>query len=205
MATETKPNEPVMGTEGEHDFTIEELREQLRIEKEEKERLRVSLKKTSDEDGRKRRRLEEIETEKEKQQAASGTDLERATRERDAERKRADEAEGRYKEAERLRDAQTIDREIERNALKAGFEYPDFAPNLVDRRNISIDEDTGRVVGAKEAVDRLAKERPALLTAKRGGGTPTRDQTPTRPGTTQQTDAPNPPQRRPFGTNTQRM
>ena len=205
MATETKPNEPVMGTEGEHDFTIEELREQLKIEKEEKERLRASLKKTSDEDARKRRRLEEIETEKEKQQAASGTDLERAIRERDAERKRADEAEGRTKESEGLRDAQMIDREIERNALKAGFEYPDFAPNLVDRRNISIDEDTGRVVGAKEAVERLAKDRPALLTTKRGGGTPTRDQTTPRSGTAQPATPQNPSPRRPFASNTQRM
>jgi hypothetical protein len=46
---------------------------------------------------------------------------------------------------------------------------------MIDRDMVEIDPDTGKVKGAKEAVEKLFKERPGLGGAKRGGGTPLRD------------------------------
>jgi hypothetical protein len=45
---------------------------------------------------------------------------------------------------------------------------------MLPRGEVELDED-GKVIGAKAAVEKLAKDRPGLVTASRGGGTPPRD------------------------------
>jgi hypothetical protein len=42
---------------------------------------------------------------------------------------------------------------------------------MLARGDVEVDED-GKVIGAKAAVEKLAKDRPGLVTATRGGGLP---------------------------------
>jgi hypothetical protein len=176
------PEAPVMGAEGNKpavkpapEPTIEELREQLDVERAEKERLKVANKKVSDEDSRKRRRLEELEKADEERQSANLGEVEKLKRAEATALHRAEAAEKRAEESAKIADAERMDREVERCAQKLNFKYPHIVPSLVDRRSITVDEDTGRLLGVKEAVDRIAKEMPDLLNAGRAGGTPARD------------------------------
>jgi hypothetical protein len=80
--------------------------------------------------------------------------------------------EGRVAELERESTALRIAHQVEREAQKAGFLYPEDVPKLVDASRIEVEPETGRILGVKEAVERLAKDRPGLLAAPRGGGSP---------------------------------
>ena len=68
-----------------------------------------------------------------------------------------------------------IDVAVEREAGAVGFLYAEDVPKLIDRDVIAVEDETGRILGVKEAVASLAKRRPELLNARRGAGTPPRD------------------------------
>lgn len=144
------------------------------------DRLRSSLRETNRKATADRLRKEELEREREEREAAKLSDEERRSRElrATAERNATLEREAEALKAQLL--AVRVDHAIEREAA-AIFEYPEDIPKLIDRDRIEVDEATGKFVGVKEAVKRLADQRPGLLRQRAGGGTPPREG-PRRPG-----------------------
>lgn len=160
------PSRPA--TEREVPEDPDELRAEL-------ERSRAALAKVNRESAERRRRLEDLERAEEERTRAQMSETDRQKREREDAERRAREAEDRAREVETLLASERIDRAVERAAMELGFEYPQDVPKLIDRSRIDVDEETGKILGVKEAVDKLLKERPALLSVRRGGGTPQRD------------------------------
>ncbi|HMF59211.1 MAG TPA: hypothetical protein VK595_02495, partial [Vicinamibacterales bacterium] len=106
---------------------------------------------------------------------ASLSETERLKTENKAAATKAAEAERRATAAEERLVREQIDAAVEREAVKLGFEYPDITPQLIDRTRVEKDEESGKIVGVKEALERLAKERPNLVAASPRGGTPPRE------------------------------
>ena len=80
--------------------------------------------------------------------------------------RRADEATKRADRVEREREAETaratvakVEEALVLAATKAGFLYPDLAPKIVDRGEITVGED-GQVKGCRAAVERFLAARP---------------------------------------------
>lgn len=151
--------------------------EELRAEA---ERLRKQLKETNRKAAADRKRLEEVDREKREKEESKLSETARM-------RRRLDESEASLRELrdenEKLRvelQNQRIDREIERAAI-GQFEYPQAAARLVDRDRISVDPETGKIAGVKDALDRVLKDYPGMATARRGGGSPAAMRT-RRPG-----------------------
>jgi hypothetical protein len=140
----------------------------------EAERLRATLKETTRKATADRLRREELEREKEEREAAKLDEQGRLKRDRDIAASRATEAEQKAADLERRLAELRVDHAIEREAA-ALFEYPEDVPKLVDRERIEVDPDTGRIAGVKDAVKKLAEQRPGLLRQRAGGGTPPRD------------------------------
>lgn len=82
--------------------------------------------------------------------------------EAEKERQRAEKAEAEAKAAKADKDTALITAEIKLCALQAGFVDPADAVALVKRDDIKV-EDSGTVLGVKEAVEALGKEKPHLL------------------------------------------
>lgn len=143
--------------------------------KEEVRRLKALNAKTNKENAERRRRADELERAEEERKNATLGETERLKKERAAEREKREEAERRAAAAEERLANQRIDLEVERLAAKMGFLYPDIVPSLINRNRIEEDEETGKLHGIKEELERLAKDRPALVEAPRGGGTPPRE------------------------------
>ena len=93
-------------------------------------------------------------------QAKSDLDKEKEARER---------AEAEKKTALETANTRLINAEIKVFASQSGFADPSDAVALADRANIKVDDATGAVTGAKEAVEALAKAKPHLL-GKGGSG-----------------------------------
>lgn len=146
----------------------DELRSEL-------ERTRSALAKTNRESAERRRRLEDLERAEEERKTAQLSESDRVKRDREEAERRAKEAEQKADLLSAQLQAERIDRAVERAAFDLGFEYPQDVPKLIDRERIEVDQETGKILGVKEAVDRLVKDRPALLSVRRGGGTPQRD------------------------------
>jgi hypothetical protein len=143
------------------------LREHIRRERERNAQL-------GRENAERRAREAEAEKAAEEARVAAMSETDRLRRSESINAKRAEEAERRAAEAEQRHLESQVDIAIER-AAHGTFEYPDTVPRLIDRRKITIDEETGEILGVKEAVAKLAKDKPGLTFAKRGGGTPPRD------------------------------
>jgi hypothetical protein len=144
------------------------LREHLRRERE----LRS---KSNQENAEMRRLRDEQEREQQKLRDAAMTETERLQHHAQANAQRAADFERRFAEAEALRVQAQVDIAVERAARDAGFTYPDLVPRLIDRKRVEVDDETSEILGVKEAVTKLAKDKPELLSARRGGGTPPRD------------------------------
>lgn len=142
--------------------------------KAEREKLKTALAKANKEAADRRRRLEELEAKEKEAEQAQLTEAERIRNAAGEALKKRQEAEERARKAEEALVATRIDHAVER-AAAGRMEYPEIAPSLVDRSRISYDPETGKVDGAKEAVDRLLKDKPGLDTTNRGGGTPPRE------------------------------
>lgn len=84
------------------------------------------------------------------------------------EKLRADKAEQEVKSAKDAANRVLITAEIKVLAIKSGFHDPEDVVALADRSQITVN-DQGKVTGAKEAVEALAKAKPHLL-GKGGGG-----------------------------------
>jgi hypothetical protein len=153
------------------EMSPEELKAEVERIRAEKEQTAAALKKANEEAKKSRLRLADLERAEEERSQAKLTDEERARRANAEREQKFREAEDRATRVEALLQSERVDRAVERHAIEAGFLYPSDVPKLIDRDRITIDDD-GRPAGIKEAVDRLAKDRPGLLGASRGGGSP---------------------------------
>jgi hypothetical protein len=77
-------------------------------------------------------------------------------------------AEGEKKAAFETANARLLNAEIKIAAASGGFVDPADAVALVDRSGLRVDEQ-GNVTGVKEAMEKLAKAKPHLLTGKSAG------------------------------------
>ena len=151
--------------------TLDELRAEVESIRAEKNRTAEALKKSNADSERNRRRLKEIEDDEKAKRQAQLSEADRV-KETSAEfERRATDAEGRMAAAVAEVARVKVDAAVEREAARAGFVYPEMVPSLIDRNRVEIDED-GKVVGVKDAVERLAKDKPLLLNAPRAGGSP---------------------------------
>jgi hypothetical protein len=137
-------------------------------------RLKAFNKKANDESAARRKRLEELERAQEERENAQLGEKDRLQKERDDFAKRLAERERLDAERQEQIKSLTIRHAVEEEARRLNFEYPDLVPAMLPRGEVELDED-GKVIGAKAAVEKLAKDRPGLVTASRGGGTPPRD------------------------------
>lgn len=157
------------------------LKEHLRRERERNAQL-------GRENAERRHREQEHEREQERLRRDSLSESDRLKHDAAAASRRAEDEERRRLAAEEKFSQSQIDIAVERQARDAGFLYPDLVPRLIDRHRIEVEEETGEILGVKDAVAKLAKEKPDLLNARRGGGTPPRDNdyrrngAPPRPG-----------------------
>jgi hypothetical protein len=151
--------------------------------KAELDRTRDALKKANREAAERRRRLEELEQAEADRKRDQMSEAERIKADRAEADRRAREAEDRAKRAEAALLSERINSAVERAAMEAGFEYPQDVPKLIDRDRIVVDDETGQIEikTVRDAVERLAKDRPGLVNARRGGGTPVRETQPRRP------------------------
>jgi hypothetical protein len=137
-------------------------------------RLKSLNKKTNDENAQRRQRLAELERLQEERENAQLGAQERLQKERDEFAKRLAERERLDAERQQQLKDLTIRHAVEEEGRRLNFEYPDLVPSMIPKGDVDVDED-GKVVGARAAVEKLAKDRPGLVTATRGGGTPPRD------------------------------
>lgn len=138
------------------------------------ERTRVALKKANSEAAERRRRLEELEAEQTKKAEAELSETEKLRKALAAHEAKARDAEALAARATADLQRSRVDHAIERFAAEAGFLYPETVPALIDRDAIEVDEH-GKVLGVRDAVNKLAKDKPGLLSAPGRGGTPVRD------------------------------
>lgn len=146
----------------------EELREELK-------RTRQALESRNSEAARQRIRLDELERAEEERQNGQLSEMEKARKELTESQRRTQDAVHRAEAAEAQAVELRITHAVERQAAAMGFEYPDITPQLIERRLVSYDPETNKVTGAKEALERLLKDRPGLAKASPRGGTPPRD------------------------------
>lgn len=87
----------------------------------------------------------------------------------DKEKARADKAEQEVKSTKDSVNRVLVTAEVKVLAVQTGFHDPEDAVALADRSQITVD-DNGKVTGAKEALEALAKAKPHLLGKGGGGG-----------------------------------
>ena len=144
--------------------------------KSEVERLRQQTRQKDADAKRLRQKLEDFERKAREEEDAKLGETERLQKARDEAARKAAEAESAAARARAELIEERINLAVEREAAKQGFSYPDKVSRLIDRDRIEIDQDDPKkIVGVKEAVERLAKECPGMLTARPGGGTPSRE------------------------------
>lgn len=139
------------------------------------ERARAALKKANDQAAKQRidrNRLEELEAEKRKAETAKLSETDRIKRAVADSTARVRTLESENDALKRQNADLRIDHAVQAEAAEAGFLYPGDVPRLIDRDRVEIDPDTGKITGAKDAVARLAKDRPGLLRAQSGAGSP---------------------------------
>ena len=90
--------------------------------------------------------------------------------EAEKEKARADRAETEKMDALAKANKKLVDADLKIFAAQAGFADPSDAVALADRADIKVDDATGNVTGAKEAVEALAKAKPHLLGKGAGRG-----------------------------------
>lgn len=124
-----------------------------------KERLERARAKYADYDDLKAKaaKLSELE------QAQMG-EKERLAAELESLRQKAETAEQERVAALSKADKRLIQAEVTAVAASLGFRYPGDVHRIADLSAITIDEDTGAVIGVKETLEALAKERPEYLT-----------------------------------------
>jgi hypothetical protein len=142
--------------------------------KAELEKVREALKETNRKSAADRHRLKELESQERDR--------------KDSELSEMEKRDNRLKELEAL-DAQSrqalldtrLEVAVERAARDAGFEYPEDVFKLIDRESIEVEDGKIRMPTVKKAVDKLAADRPRLLTGKKNG-TPERGRTSSQAG-----------------------
>ncbi len=122
------------------------------------ERTRAALKTANKEAAERRKKLEEIESTEAKRKESELTEVQRAA-------KRAEEAEASLKQTKDRYRQNAIRNEIKLYAQNAGFVDTQDAIALADMSGVDFDEANDKVIGAKEAIDALAKAKPHLLKA----------------------------------------
>ena len=137
-------------------------------------RIKDALKKANSEAADRRVRLQEIERKEQEARDKELPEMERLKKERDDYRRERDEAKEETTAARRQVVENRIQNAVERQAGIMNFTYPDIAYSLINRRDVRINEDTDRVEGVKEALERLLKEKPELAKAPVRGAPPTR-------------------------------
>jgi hypothetical protein len=144
-------------------------------ERAEAERLRKELKETNRKAAADRARLKELEQAEADRQAAQMSESDRIRKaQQDADR-RAREAEERAEAAAARLAEKEVEFAVTQEAYQQGWPNPELAWRLIDRDRIATDPDTGKMIGVKEAVEKVAKQYPYLPGgATRGGGTPPR-------------------------------
>lgn len=147
---------------------VDALRDQIK-------EMKLALTKANKLTTEKRLRLEELERKEEEQANAKLSDDEKTKQSLRLAEQRAAEAERRAKESEERMLRNEINLAVEREAGKLLFEYPEIAPQLIDRSLVEKDEVSGRIVGVKEALERLIKDKPGLVLSAPRGGTPPRE------------------------------
>lgn len=122
------------------------------------ERTRAALKAANKEAAERRKKLEEVEANEAKRKESELTEVQRAA-------KRAEEAEASLKQTKDRYRQNAIRNEIKLYAQNAGFVDTNDAIALADMSGVDFDEASDKVIGAKEAIDALAKAKPHLLRA----------------------------------------
>lgn len=178
MATETESTTEMVDDDNAPEVrtppkpSVPEDLESLRAEH---ERTKTALAKANKEATARRHRLEELEAAERERETANLSEAERIKREiRDA-RDKAAEFERLAIAAQTALDTEKINNEIERQATKMGFVYPDTVHGMIEPGRVEKDPETGKIIGVKEALERLAKERPKLIEAAPRGGSPPRE------------------------------
>jgi high-affinity K+ transport system ATPase subunit B len=120
------------------------------------ERTRAALKTANREAAERRRKLDEVEANEAKRKESELTEVQRAA-------KRAEEAEASLKATKDRYRQNAIRNEIKLYAQNAGFVDIADAIALADMSGVDFDEANDKVIGAKEAIDALAKAKPHLL------------------------------------------
>lgn len=143
----------------------------------EKARLKKALSEANRKAAADRKRLEELEAAEADRKREQMTEADRVKADRAEADRRAREAEDRARQAEAALLNERVNSAVERAAQSHGFEYPEDVPKLIDRDRIEVDEESGRIdlKTVNDAVERLARARPGLINARRGGGTPPRE------------------------------
>jgi hypothetical protein len=135
------------------------------------ERTKKALAESNRRNAGDRKFREEYERAEEERKANQLSDAERLNKQAQDEARRRQEVESERDQLRRENLGLRIARMVEREAIKTGFQYPEDVEKLIDRETIEVDED-GKILGVKEAVKKLATERPGLLTTPSGGGSP---------------------------------
>jgi hypothetical protein len=127
--------------------------------------------KLRNENAERRRKQEDAEKDEERKREALLSEQDKTQRKltRLEEEGRADKAT--ISDLRSQLDNTLVDHEIEREALKQGFQNPSHAPRLVDRDRLEIDPETRKVSGAKAVVEKFLKDYPEYGPSGARGGT----------------------------------
>jgi hypothetical protein len=163
----TPAREPAKAARREPDLPddVEELKAELR-------RAREFSARIDKESRERRRRLDELEAAEERRKEEKLSEDEKIRKQlQDEARKRAD-AEARAAENAAMLRQERINNAVQAEAARL-FNEPDLVPRLIDPTFITV-EDDGHIKGVKEAVKKLAEQRPSLLRPQATAGTPPR-------------------------------
>lgn len=161
---QTRPAEGVT-PEADDGQSAAALKEALRREREVRKKFE---RQAADE----KRRADDFAKERQSQEDEEKSEVQKAREGREAADRAKAESDRRAEAAEKALVQKLIDHEVEREAQKLGFLYPEIAPSVIDKSRVRFDPDTQRVEGAKDAVERVLKDKPGLANTPTRGGTP---------------------------------
>lgn len=166
--TETEQEPGQEPGSGEQEFDKERAMETIRKQRESEKAALAELKAA-------KKRLQELEAAEEERANAELSEKERLEKELATAREKAAELESAAKAREAEINKRLIQAEVRAVAATMAFATPEDAYHLADLSEVTIGED-GAVQGVKKALEKLAKDKPYLLSeaGDRSPGTPPR-------------------------------
>jgi hypothetical protein len=154
--------------------------------KAELDKVRKTLNETNRRAAADRKFREDKEREAEEKQAATLPEIEKERKARGAAEQRATAAEQRIQSLSSDLETAKLELVVEREARLQGWAHPELALRNIERDRITFDEDKGKHLGVKEALEAFAKMYPGIVNGSGdrkpfGGGTPPRSDASRRP------------------------